>query len=91
MGQFDQVLAGAFGHVLIDSTDGVVTDYHIKGFIVTEDATFTTLIEMGNGENVKQTKTYFAGVYYPARMGYYTTITVASGSIVGYKTKSSPN
>ena len=93
-GAYGFMLAGVGGHVIIDSADGLVTSYHIRGFIPQTDTTITTLKLRSKStvtDNVAQTtKTYTAGIYYPARLGFYEAIEISDGAVVAYKTEDSP-
>jgi len=87
------MLSGAGGHVIIDSTDGLVSTYHIRGFIPQIDTTITTLKQRSKStvtDNVASSKTYYAGIYYPARLGWYEAIELATGAVVAYLTEDSP-
>lgn len=90
------ILAMRGGHKVISGTTAYSeTDYHFYGFIPHEDTTFTTLVagEDDISSDVSGV-TYAAGIYYgcPAKLGngYYTEVTLASGSCTLVLTLESP-
>jgi hypothetical protein len=87
-------LAGKGGHKVISGATAYgATDYHFTGFVPHADTTFTKLVA-GSDDVTPTGVTYAAGIYYPCSCkvgnGYYTEVTLASGSITLYLTVDSP-
>jgi hypothetical protein len=93
---FGQILAERGGHKVISSgTAYTNTDYHFWGFIPHEDVTISNL-KIGTTNVTPTGITFKAGIYYGAPYlsaafrGWYTEITLASGSAVLILTRESP-
>lgn len=72
------------GYVIMDSSTSETSFRDAKGFVVQEEAEFTTYTVNGN-DHPSSGETHYTGIFYPFVPNAKVAIELTSGSIVIYK------